>query len=182
MERPVRTRANGAVIGVADVDAVQEIQIMTADYGAEYGRAAGGQIRVVSKSGTKDFHGSAYEYLRNSDLNANTWTRNLSSSTTNAAPFRYNNFGWTIGGPAWFPKLGDKWREKDFVFVADWIRYRLVDTQTRAAEHSMRLGNFAGCWFQPSINRHHYLSGRQLRGGSARSVSRQLSSAEPTEP
>ena len=141
----VRTRANGAVIGVADVDAVQEIQIMTADYGAEYGRAAGGQIRVVSKSGTKDFHGSAYEYLRNSDLNANTWTRNLSTSTTNAAPFRYNNFGWTVGGPAWFPKLNEKWRERVFFFVAeDWIRYRLVDTQTQAVPSTlMRQGNFS---------------------------------------
>jgi len=141
----VRTRGNGAVIGVADVDAVQEIQIMTADYAAEYGRASGGQIRVVTKSGAKDFHGSAYEYLRNSDLNANTWTRNLSSSTTNAAPFRYNNFGWTIGGPAWFPKLGEKWRDKVFFFVAeDWIRYRLVDTQTQAVPTTlMRQGNFS---------------------------------------
>ena len=56
---------------------------MTADYLAEYGRAAGGQIRMVSKSGSRDFHGSASEYFRNSDLNANTWGRNLSSLTTN---------------------------------------------------------------------------------------------------
>ena len=69
----VRTRGNGAIIGVANVDAIAEIQVMTADYSAEYGRAAGGQIRMVSKSGTRDFHGSASEYFRNSDLNANTW-------------------------------------------------------------------------------------------------------------
>ncbi len=54
----LRTRANGAVIGVADVDTVQEMQVMTADYSAEYGRAAGGQIRMISKSGTRDFHGT----------------------------------------------------------------------------------------------------------------------------
>jgi hypothetical protein len=141
----VRTRANGAVIGVADVDATSEIQVMTADYLAEYGRAAGGQIRVVSKSGTRDFHGSAYEYLRNSDLNANTWQRNLSTSTNYASPFRYNDFGFTIGGPAWIPKVTDKLRDKVFFFVAeDWIRYRYTDTQTQAVPTTlMRQGNFS---------------------------------------
>jgi outer membrane receptor protein involved in Fe transport len=58
----VRTRGNGAVVGVADVDATEEVQVMTADYAAEYGRAAGGQVRVISKSGTRDFHGSAYSW------------------------------------------------------------------------------------------------------------------------
>ena len=141
----LRTRANGAVIGVADVDAVQEVQVMTADYSAEYGRAAGGQIRIISKSGTRDFHGSLYEYFRNSDLNANTWSRNLSSLTTNAAPFRYNNFGDAIGGPAWIPKMSSKWRDRLFFFVAeDWIRSRLVDTQTQAIPTAlMRSGNFS---------------------------------------
>jgi hypothetical protein len=141
----LRTRANGAVIGVADVDAVQEIQVMTLDYAAEYGRAAGGQIRVVSKSGTRDFHGSAYEYLRNSDLNANTWSRNLSPLTTNAAPFRYNNFGFTVGGPAWAPHVYNGLRDRLFFFVAeDWIRYRLVDTQMQVVPTAlMRQGNFS---------------------------------------
>ena len=141
----LRTRANGAVIGVANVDAVQEVQVLTADYQAEYGRAAGGQIRIISKSGTRDFHGSAYEYLRNSDLNANTWTRNLSASTQGAAPFRYNNFGFTVGGPAWIPKTTEKFREKVFFFVAeDWIRYRFTDTQTQAVPTTlMRQGNFS---------------------------------------
>jgi hypothetical protein len=141
----VRTRANGAVIGVADVDAVQEIQVMTADYSAEYGRAAGGQLRVVGKSGTRDFHGSAYEYFRNSALNANTWSRNLSTATNFASPFRYNNPGFTVGGPIWMPKMNEKWREKLFFFVAeDWVRYRFTDTQTQAVPTTlMRQGNFS---------------------------------------
>jgi Carboxypeptidase regulatory-like domain/TonB-dependent Receptor Plug Domain len=141
----VRTRANGAVIGVADVDSVQEIQVMTADYSAEYGRAAGGQLRVVSKSGTRDFHGTAYEYFRNSALNANTWSRNLSTATNFASPFRYNNPGFTVGGPIWVPKMNEKWREKLFFFVGeDWIRYRYTDTQTQAVPTTlMRQGNFS---------------------------------------
>ena len=71
-----RTRANGTSIGVPNVDATQEIQVLTADYSAEYGRTAGGQIRIITKSGTTDFHGAAFEYFRNSDMNANTWQRN----------------------------------------------------------------------------------------------------------
>jgi hypothetical protein len=141
----VRTRGNGAIIGVANVDAIAEIQVMTADYSAEYGRAAGGQIRMVSKSGSRDFHGSASEYFRNSDLNANTWGRNLSSLTTNAAPFRYNDFGFTFGGPAWIPKMNPKWRDKVFFFVAEeWTRYRFVDTANQAVPTTlMRQGNFS---------------------------------------
>jgi hypothetical protein len=141
----LRTRANGAVIGVADVDAVQEVQVLTADYNAEFGRAAGGQIRIISKSGTRDFHGSLYEYFRNSDLNANTWSRNLSSLTVGASPFRYNNFGGSIGGPAWLPKMSEKFREKIFFFVAeDWIRLRQLDTQTQAVPTAlMHQGNYS---------------------------------------
>ena len=130
----LRTRANGAIIGVANVDAIQEVQVMTADYSAEYGRAAGGQIRIISKSGSRDFHGSLYEYFRNSDLNANTWARNLSTLTTNAAPFRYNNFGFAIGGPAWIPERparsfarssSSSWRKTGFA-IASWTpRLRL---------------------------------------------------------
>ncbi|MEI9976092.1 MAG: carboxypeptidase regulatory-like domain-containing protein [Ignavibacteriota bacterium] len=141
----VRTRANGAIIGVANVDSTEEIQVMTADYAPEYGRASGGQIRIVSKSGTRDFHGSLYEYLRNSDMNANTWSRNLSTLTSSAAPFRYNNFGGTIGGPIWAPGLHDWFRQHLFFFVAeDWIRYRFADSTQQAVPTAlMRQGNFS---------------------------------------
>jgi hypothetical protein len=138
----VRTRANGAVIGSADVESTQEMQVLTADYAAEYGRAAGGQIRIVTKSGTRDYHGSLYEYFRNSDLNANTWSRNLSTTTNFTTPFRYNNFGGTFGGPI-IPK--GKWRDRLFFFVAeDWIRDRNTDTNIQSVPTTlMRTGNFS---------------------------------------
>jgi Carboxypeptidase regulatory-like domain/TonB-dependent Receptor Plug Domain len=156
----VRTRANGAIIGVASVDATQELQVLTADYAPEYGSAAGGQIRVVTKSGTSQFHGSLYEYLRNSAMNANTWTRNLTPSTRFAAPFVYNNFGFAIGGPVWIPKLGftDGLRSKLFWFVnEDWIRYRFTDTQQQIVPTAlMRTGDFSELmgtnpWYKPTI-------------------------------
>jgi hypothetical protein len=143
----VRTRGNGAIIGVASVDATEEMQVLTTDYQAEYGSAAGGQIRLVTKSGTKDFHGSVYEYLRNSAMNANTWTRNQSPTTRFASPFVYNNFGFAVGGPVWIPgfHVTDRLREKLFWFVnEDWLRYRFSDTQTQAVPTTrMRNGDFS---------------------------------------
>ena len=142
----LRTRSNGAVIGSADVDSTSEIQVLTGNYAPEYGRSAGGQIRIVTKSGTQDFHGALYEYFRNSALNANTWTRNLSTLTNTVAPFRYNNFGGAVGGPVWWHGLSDKFRQKFFFFVAeDWIRYRLTETAGAQAvpTASMRNGDFS---------------------------------------
>jgi len=141
----MRTRANGAVIGAPNVDATEEIQVLTADYQAEYGRAAGGQIRLVSKTGTTDFHGGLYEYIRNSAMNANTWTRNQSNITNFTQPLVYNNFGGTIGGPVWVKGMPDKYRQKFFFFVAeDWIRYRLGDYSTESdPTPQMVQGNFS---------------------------------------
>src|SRR5947207_5499700 len=77
----VRTRSNGTSLGAADVDSTQEIQILTAAYSPEFGRSSGGQIRIITKTGGQQFHGAAYEYLRNTNLNANTWARNTNPAT-----------------------------------------------------------------------------------------------------
>lgn len=143
----VRTRGSSQIIGVASVDATEEMQVLTTDYQAEYGAAAGGQMRIVTKSGTTNFHGSVYEYLRNSAMNANTWSRNQSATTRFATPFRYNNFGVAVGGPVWIPGFHalDSLRQKLFWFVnEDWIRYRYDDTQTQAVPTlRMRNGDFS---------------------------------------
>ncbi|HZL24928.1 MAG TPA: carboxypeptidase regulatory-like domain-containing protein [Acidobacteriaceae bacterium] len=143
----VRTRGSGQIIGVANPDAIEEMQILTSDYQAEYGSSSGGQMRIVSKTGTTNFHGSVYEYLRNSALNANTWVRNQAASTRFASPFRFNNFGFTFGGPVYIPGFHstDKFRQKVFFFVSeDWIRNRSTDTQTQTVPTNlMRMGNFS---------------------------------------
>jgi hypothetical protein len=140
-----RTRANGTSITVPNVDATQEIQVLTADYSAEYGRTAGGQIRIITKSGTTDFHGAGFEYFRNSAMNANTWQRNLSPTTNFASPFRYNDFGFDIGGPIYIPKLFNTSKQRMFFFIGEeWTRYRFTDTQTQAVPTAlMRQGNFS---------------------------------------
>src|SRR3984957_623131 len=80
------------------IDAVSEITIQTNGYNAEYGRAAGGVINVTLKSGTNGFHGSLFEYMKNKDFDANTWTNNRAGALR--GPFRQNQFGVTGGGPS----------------------------------------------------------------------------------
>ena len=97
-----RTRSSGSMLGAVDVDTVQEVQVLTTDYSAEYGRSSAGQIRFVTKSGTRDFHGDLVENFRNSALDANTWTRKHStipSVSSGPAPYRFNQYGFDIGGP-----------------------------------------------------------------------------------
>ncbi len=141
----VRTRANGTSVGVADVDTVQEVQVLTANYAAEYGRSGNGQIRIVTKSGGKDFHGVLYEYFRNSALDANSWSRNRNATTNFVAPFRYNQFGYNFNGPVSIPGVFNKNREKlFFLWSQEWVRRRFEDTLfNRVPSLAMRDGNFS---------------------------------------
>jgi hypothetical protein len=77
------------------VDAVREFNVLPHSYGAEYGKRAGGQISVVTSSGTNQLHGSVFEYLRNSALDA----RNFFDQSSSAPPFKRNQFGGSVGGP-----------------------------------------------------------------------------------
>ncbi len=84
-------------------DAVQEFQVNSNGYLAEYGRAGGGTINMVTKSGTNQFHGSAFEFYRDKSLNANTFTQNRAG--LKKLPYHFNQFGGTIGGPIKKDKL-----------------------------------------------------------------------------
>ncbi|HEV2397446.1 MAG TPA: TonB-dependent receptor [Candidatus Sulfotelmatobacter sp.] len=88
-------QAPGSILGGnLGVDAVSEFTVLTSNQGAEYGRTSGGVISAITRSGTNSFHGSAYEFLRNSALDA----RNFFDPAT-IAPFRRNQFGIAAGGP-----------------------------------------------------------------------------------
>src|SRR6185369_3339159 len=91
------------------VDAIQEVAIQTSNFAAEFGTAGGAMINMVTKSGTNQYHGTAYDYITNEALNAHqpfTGTRNL---------VKQHDWGYTVGGPVWFPKIYDG-RNKTFFF------------------------------------------------------------------
>ena len=78
------------------IDAIQEFKVLTGVYAAEFGYGSGGQIQVQIRSGSNQFHGSAFEYLRNADVDARNF---FLSPNTPTPPFKRNQFGATIGGP-----------------------------------------------------------------------------------
>ena len=119
-----------------NLDAIQQITILTANYQAQYGKTAGSNINIVTKNGTSHFHGTAYEYFRNEDLNANSWFNNYTGAPR--ARYRYNTIGGTIGGPIFWPGKFDSQKNKLFFFVSleyspittpDGLKYYRVPTQ-----------------------------------------------------
>jgi len=89
--------APGSVLGGnLGVDAIQEFSVLTSNYSAEYGKTSGGVVNAITRSGTNDFHGTAYEFLRNSTLDARNY---FEDPTLAKAPFKRNQFGGGIGGP-----------------------------------------------------------------------------------
>ncbi len=138
-----RTRGNGSAIGAADVESLTEMQILTANYNAEYGRSGGGQVRMVTKSGQRDFHGSLYDYVRNRVLDANSWNQNRTG--TAKAQNNINQFGFVLSGPVYIPKIFNRSRNKLFFLVSqEWVERRLTDTTTQTVPSlQMRRGDFS---------------------------------------
>ena len=140
----IRTRAAGTMIGVQNVDTIQEVQVLTANYMPEYGRASGGQIRFVTKSGSNRYSGNASYFYRDDQLQANTWARNLSPNAienSGAAPFDYKQYGYSFGGPI----PGQMFKDKLFFFGAqEWVNYFAVQTNTAVVPTAaMRNGDFS---------------------------------------
>ena len=102
------------------VEALNEFKVTTSTIPAEFGRTSGGVESFTTKSGANVFHGTAFDILRNDKLDANSWTNNL-----NGAPKprdHQNDFGGSLGGPVWIPKLYNG-HDKSFFFFS-WEQYR----------------------------------------------------------
>ena len=87
------------------VDAIGEVKVISANAPAEYGNVLGGDILYQTKSGTNQFHGSAFYFLSDANLNANTWANKRTSTPTPKTSFTRNIFGGTFGGPIFHDKL-----------------------------------------------------------------------------
>lgn len=164
----VRIRASGDSVGVVDMENVQEVQVLSANYAPEYGRSIGGQIRITTKSGTSQFHGSLYEYLQNPDLNANSWVRNHNGNNSNpsypaalktnfVAPFTYNQFGGSINGPLYIPHLLPKGKVF-FLYSEAFVKYPQTVTSTVTVPNpAFRTGDFSSLINQANPANNHYL-------------------------
>jgi hypothetical protein len=124
------TGSNSGNYAAPALDSIAEVKVQASNFQAEYGRSSGATITVVTKSGSRDFHGSAAYYKRHEALNANTWDRRRACDTALAsgqtsnpncskAPYRFDNTAWTLGGPVLIPGLSfNRDRNKLFFFFS----------------------------------------------------------------
>jgi hypothetical protein len=136
----VDTGNNGGPMVAISTDSVQEVKILTSNYQAEYGRSSGAQVMAVTKSGTRDFHGSAYAYRRADDLNANTWInghtpgRDLAGNQLTYSivpPLDQRDLGFTVGGPVYLPGKFNKDKNMLFFFISQEHQKRLNPALTQ---------------------------------------------------
>jgi len=123
-------------------DAIAEFKTLRGQYSAQFGRNASGQIDVITKSGSNTIHGSAYEYLRNDVFDANGYANDFLGNHIGA--YRYNVFGFSLGGPVWIPKVYNG-KNKTFFFVSEeWQRIvqSLPGTSALVPQASERTGDF----------------------------------------
>ncbi|HLH02967.1 MAG TPA: carboxypeptidase regulatory-like domain-containing protein [Bryobacteraceae bacterium] len=132
--------SNATLNSYPNVDAIAEVKVLTSNYGAQYGRNGSATIETVTKSGTRDFHGDVFEFLRNEDFNA----RNFFQDTR--PEYKKHDFGYTIGGPVFIPKLYNTGRDKTFFFFSEEWRKELVPGQTfhnQVPSDAERSGDFS---------------------------------------
>ncbi|MBS1829755.1 MAG: carboxypeptidase regulatory-like domain-containing protein [Acidobacteria bacterium] len=124
------------------VDSIEEFAVITNAVAAEFGRTGGGVITVATRSGTNDIHGSLFEYLRNSKIDANSWSNNRNG--VRKAAFQRNQFGGVIGGPVVLPKLYDGRNRTFFFFDAQATRQRSAATSSGTMPFaSWKAGDFS---------------------------------------
>jgi len=120
--------SNQTLLTTPSIDAIAEFKVQRSGYSADTGRSGGGQIQVVTKSGTSAFHGDAYEFVRNNAFAANNFYNNATlvnlgtDGKAQVAPLHYNDFGWTLGGPLYIPKHYNTDKNKTFFFVSEEFR------------------------------------------------------------
>ncbi|HET8925254.1 MAG TPA: TonB-dependent receptor [Candidatus Acidoferrum sp.] len=139
----------GGTNSLVPVDALQEFRIETSSYAAEFGRSPGGQVSIVTRSGSNQFHGTLFEYLRNDVLDANDWFNNATinpgtGKTTPRGEERQNDFGGVVGGPIV--------KDRTFFFGSyEGLRLRQPFTQ-QIFVPSLRLRSIAAAGWQPILN------------------------------
>jgi hypothetical protein len=151
---------SGGTNSLVSVDAMQEFRIQTSSFAPEFGRTPGGQISIVTRSGTNRFHGTLFEYFRNSILDANDWFADLNHLAKPAE--RQNDFGGVFGGPL----VKDR---TFFFFSYEGLRLRLPSTQETVVPDttSRQRAQAMGLGILPYLNAYPVTNGTELGAGLA---------------
>jgi Carboxypeptidase regulatory-like domain len=133
----LNTGLNGAsstLMVYPSLDAIQEVKVLTSNYGAQFGRTASGTVQVTTKSGTAKFHGNVYDFIRNEAFNS----RNYFDPPGGAPLYRRQDFGGTIGGPLTIPKIYNTKKDKTFFFFSEEVRLEKTPTDYNQAVPSLK--------------------------------------------
>ena len=148
--------SNLTLLSFPSIDAISEFRVVRGAYDAESGRSAGAQVNVITRSGSADIHGGLYEFFRNDYLNANSFFNKAGSTLVQRPKLRYNDFGGTVGGPVYIPKLYPQ-RSKTFFFVSEEAR-RIV-TYTNPTATVPLPGMTSGQFQHPVCTQWNYTNG-----------------------
>ncbi len=149
--------ASGGTNSLVSLDAMQEFRIQTSSFAPEFGRTPGGQISVVTRSGTNSFHGTAFDYFRNSVLDANDWFVNFHHLPKPQE--RQNDFGGVFGGPVF--------KDKTFFFFSyEGLRLHQPSTQETVVPDAASRQQ-APATMQPYLNAYPVANGAELGAGLA---------------
>jgi hypothetical protein len=136
--------SNLTLLSFPSVDSIAEFRVVRGQYDPELGRADSGQVNAVTRSGTNSVHGNLYEFFRNDALNARPFASKYPVLTSHIPYLRYHDFGGTIGGPIWIPKIYEQ-KNKTFFFFSEEVRRNLTYTNASATvpTAAMLTGTFA---------------------------------------
>ncbi len=133
--------SNRTLLVFPSIDSIQEFKVERNSFSAEYGQAQGAVVNLVTKGGGNEFHGSAFEFIRNDALNANNFFLNRAGQDKN--PLRYNNYGFNFNGPIWKDRVFFFWSE-------EWRRERRgVVLSGRVPTAAEKVGDFSGLLTAP---------------------------------
>ncbi|MBV9082818.1 MAG: carboxypeptidase regulatory-like domain-containing protein, partial [Acidobacteriaceae bacterium] len=153
-----RTHGNQNIAYIPTVDATQEFKVVTNFYDAQYGRTGGGVMNVTTKSGTNDFHGAVYEFMRRYQLDANTTQNNAAGrpifsvdpvTKKNIGGHKLDQYGTEIGGPVWLPGL---YNGKDKTFFAFGVENYIESTPSPILGSVPSLAERTGDFSKAGVN------------------------------
>jgi TonB-dependent Receptor Plug Domain. len=157
--------ALGTTQSMVSIDALEEFRATTSTYSAEYGRGPGGQFSLTTRSGTNDWHGSAFNYLRNDKLDAANWFDNANGLPKQLT--KQNDFGGTLGGPLFLPKVYDGKDRTFFFFSYEGLRLRAPQAAITTEVPTLEVRRNAPAELRPFLNAFPIPNGPVLDNGNA---------------